>query len=599
VNGPARRRILASLVAVLIGSVVMALPASAAAPPTVPWAVGSGNSANDTGRAVAALPDGSAIVTGDFQGVAAFGLTTLTSRGENDVFVAKVNADGTFAWAVQAGGTGYDFGRGIAALPDGSAIITGSFTGSADFGIPMLTSAGGNDAFVAKVNADGTFAWAVRGGGSGDVIAHAVSALADGSSFITGEFVGAAQFGVASIGSVGGSADMFVARVNADGTFAWATQGGGSSAEVGYGVDALDDGSAVVTGFLMGTAQFGATPLTSAGQWDVVVAKVNANGTFAWATRAGGSGYDIAYGVAALTDGSAIITGQFDGSADFGTTSLTGAGDRDVFAAKVSATGTFAWASQAGGSGFDSGHGISALADGSAFITGYFQDAAQFGSTTLASAGSTDPFLAEVSANGTFARAVSGGGAGNDGGQGVSALPDGSIKTTGYFVGAATFGPTTLTSAGSGDIFIASALFPQASPAAGPLPAAEAPARAKDSAVLSATVTAPRRRVVSGQAVRLGIRVRNTGTAGASPVTACLRLPRALAVVRRNTATRSGRAYCFRLASLAAGAQATRHMVVRATTTRRVVVRVTGTVRAPGVTDAPVAVKTVVTLPRR
>jgi hypothetical protein len=74
-----------------------------------------------------------------------------------DVFVAKLNADGTWAWATKAGGTGTDYGNSVSALADGSSIVTGYFTGSAIFGSTSLTGAGGSDVFVAKINADGTW----------------------------------------------------------------------------------------------------------------------------------------------------------------------------------------------------------------------------------------------------------------------------------------------------------------------------------------------------------------------------------------------------------------------------------------------------------
>jgi hypothetical protein len=61
-----------------------------------------------------------------------------------------MNADGTWAWATRAGGTGYDYGQGISALPDGSSVVTGFFEGTATFGSTTLTSAGSYDVFTAR-----------------------------------------------------------------------------------------------------------------------------------------------------------------------------------------------------------------------------------------------------------------------------------------------------------------------------------------------------------------------------------------------------------------------------------------------------------------
>ena len=123
---------------------------SASPPPGVSWATQAGGTGYDQGFGISALPDGSSIVTGVFSGTATFGSTTLTSVGNDDVFTAKMNADGTWAWATQAGGTGYDGGMGVSALPDGSFIGTGTFQSTATFGSTTLTSAGHNDVFTAR-----------------------------------------------------------------------------------------------------------------------------------------------------------------------------------------------------------------------------------------------------------------------------------------------------------------------------------------------------------------------------------------------------------------------------------------------------------------
>ncbi len=71
-------------------------------------------------------------------------------------------------WTAQhIGNTGADYGDGITSLSDGSFIVTGDFQGSATFGGTTLTSAGASDVFIATLNADGTYAWATKGGGRG------------------------------------------------------------------------------------------------------------------------------------------------------------------------------------------------------------------------------------------------------------------------------------------------------------------------------------------------------------------------------------------------------------------------------------------------
>jgi hypothetical protein len=91
----------------------------------------------------------------------------------------------------------------------------------------------------------------------------------------------------------------------------WATQAGGTGNDYGYDVSVLADGSSIVTGYFQGTATFGSTTLTSAGNYDVFVAKLDASGDYEWATQAGGTNSDYGYGVSVLADGSSIVTGIF------------------------------------------------------------------------------------------------------------------------------------------------------------------------------------------------------------------------------------------------------------------------------------------------
>ncbi|MHC4973179.1 MAG: hypothetical protein ACYTG3_12685 [Planctomycetota bacterium] len=252
------------------------------------------------------------------------------------------------AWAKRAGGADYDEGIGIAALADGSCVVTGQFRETATFGPgeageTVLTSAGLAEIFVARHNADGTLAWAKRAGGGGDYdYGISIAALADGSCVVTGSFGETATFGPGEAGETvltsAGWADIFVARYNADGTLAWAKRAGSTDFDNGSGIAALADGSCVVTGLFGATATFGPgeageTVLTSAGGFDIFVARYNADGTLAWAKRAGGADYDEGVGIAALADGSCVVTGPFRAAATFGPgeageTDLSSAGGR-------------------------------------------------------------------------------------------------------------------------------------------------------------------------------------------------------------------------------------------------------------------------------
>ena len=336
------------------------------------WASSAGGTAWDQGCDIASFPDGSSVVTGSFAATATFGAgepneTTLTSAGSYDIFVARYNEDGTLAWARGAGGTASDdqLGFGIAAFPDGSSVVTGSFEISVTFGAgepneTTLTAAATAcpqanangicpEIFVARYNADGTLAWARSDGGPRFDTAFGIAAFADGSSVVTGNFDGTATFGAGEPNETtlisGGNPDIFVARYNTDGTLAWARSVVGTDFDRGMGIAAFADGSSVVTGLFGSTATFGAgepneTTLTSAGFRDLFVARYNAGGSLAWARSGGGIDSDRGFGVAAFANGSSVVTGSFKS-----TTATFGAGSPTRPSSPPLDPGTSSWRS--------------------------------------------------------------------------------------------------------------------------------------------------------------------------------------------------------------------------------------------------------------
>jgi|GEM_PF-756610 len=456
-----------------VASVQSAAITPSPAPPV--WAVGAGGSGIDRPVGIATLVDGAAIVTGYFEKQATFGSTTLTSPvnrvsiGSRDFFVAKVSRDGAFAWATGAGGTGLANGAAVTTLADGSALVSGNFTGTVTFGTTTLTStSGSSDVFVAKVLADGTFAWATRMGGASEEYTRSVAALSDGSALVCGTFSGTATFGSTTLSS-GGGTDVFVAKLTAAGGFAWATRAGGAGFDYDAGLAAFADGSAIVAGYFNmsgganGSATFGGTTLTSPGDADVFVAKLNADGTYAWATRAGGSGRDYALDVAAAADGSAFVTGNYAAGAAFGGTTPAGTGG--TFVSKLTSTGGFAWTLTPD----CSANAVAAMPDGSALIGGSFIGTKTFGGITLSSGSPdyADALVAKIDASGSFVWATKAGNGASSmrtGVQTVEALADGSAVIAGSFAygGIGTpsstrimVGPTTLTGFGSDDVFVA------------------------------------------------------------------------------------------------------------------------------------------------
>jgi uncharacterized delta-60 repeat protein len=453
-----------------------------------------GESANGYGSGITTLSDNSIVATGMFEGSVTFGQgepnqTDLTSTGHKDIFIAHYNQDGTLIWAKRAGGVLDDWGSGITTLSDNSTILTGLFDESATFGPGepnqiILTSAEGQDIFIARYNLDGTLAWAKSAGGASCEQGNGATALSGNSTVVTGYFNQSITFGLCepnqTILTSAGIDDIFIARYNPDGTLVWAKRAGGGDHDKGCGITALSDNSTIVTGCFDGSAIFGPgepneTVLTSAGYEDIFLARYNPDGALAWAKRAGGvSALEQGSGISALSDNSIVVTGEFGypdgGPATFGPGEankvvLTSSGGQDIFIARYNPDGTLAWAKSAVGADSEAGYGITTLSDNSTVVTGYFSDSATFGlgepsQTILTSAGEFDIFIACYNPDATLAWARSTRGEFAYYSCGITTLSDDTTVLTGNFSGSTTFGSgepneTVITSAGDADLFIA------------------------------------------------------------------------------------------------------------------------------------------------
>jgi murein DD-endopeptidase MepM/ murein hydrolase activator NlpD len=289
-----------------------------------------GGSEDDWGRAIAVDGAGNALVTGstlssDFPATTGAADTIGDSQ---DAFVVKVNAIGSgLVYATFLGGSGIDQGNAIAVDEAGQAYVAGS-TQSAD--LPVTAGAfddgynGDYDAFVARVNVDGTdLPYVSFLGGSAADLGNGIAVDGSGRVTIVGS-TRSADFPTTAWGfdtSHGGGYDAFVVQIEAGGSeLGYASFLGGSSDDWGQAIAVDDMGYAYVTG---STQAFdvpeGGRVFDSShnGDLDGFVVRVNELGTgLAYATVLGGSSQDHAWDIAVDQVGSAYVAGM-SASVDF------------------------------------------------------------------------------------------------------------------------------------------------------------------------------------------------------------------------------------------------------------------------------------------
>jgi hypothetical protein len=169
------------------------------------WVKQAGGALLADGLGIAVDTSGNSYVIGRFEGTAVFGAsepneTTLVNASGSDIFVAKYDSDGHLVWVKQAGGTGSAGGFGLGMDGSGNIYITGTFNHSATFGASepnetTLVSAGSNDIFVAKYDANGGLLWAKQAGGAVPAYGLGIAVDTSGNSYVTGQFYGTAVFG--------------------------------------------------------------------------------------------------------------------------------------------------------------------------------------------------------------------------------------------------------------------------------------------------------------------------------------------------------------------------------------------------------------------
>lgn len=320
------------------------------------WAKGMGGTGSEfiQRECIAMDETGNVYSTGSYEGTVDFdpgtGIYNLTALGEHDIFISKLGPSGNLIWAKSIGGSSFDRSSAIELDAEGKIYITGGFVETADFdpgyGTYQLTSAGAEDAFVLKLDSSGQFIWAKQLGGNFGDLGRSIAVDNDGNVYTTGEFYGTADFDPGSEIynlSAAGWFDAYISKLDSAGNFVWAGQLGGITPDAGYSI-ALDGSYCVyTTGVFTETGDFDpgieTYNLTSKGETDIFISKLDANGNFIWAGQIGGPAIDRSYSLAMDEPGNIYVTGEFEETTDFdpgnGSFLLTSAGETDIFVLKL------------------------------------------------------------------------------------------------------------------------------------------------------------------------------------------------------------------------------------------------------------------------
>lgn len=317
----------------MIRSLVFSVAALAAFPlesnaQTRAWTSQLGSSSIDSARGVARSADGSLFAAGY-----TYGALGGASAGSADALIVRYSPSGALQWSVQFGTSSNDFAMAAASDDAGGCYLAGYTSGSL-----AGANAGGTDAWLARVDANGLVLWTRQLGTAGADFAF--SAASDGSG---GVFVGGATRGQLANGTYAGADDAWVARFDASGDVAWVWQAGGALDDVARALVGDGAGGCFVAGSC-GAAAFGA----SAGGLDAWVARLGESGQLVWSAQLGSAANDSFEGLSADGAGGVLAVGQTNGAA-----AAANAGAADAWIARLDGAGAMSWARQFGTAGND------------------------------------------------------------------------------------------------------------------------------------------------------------------------------------------------------------------------------------------------------
>lgn len=280
----------------------------------------------------------------------------------------------------------------------GNIYVVGNFTSNITLGNTVLTSAGGVDVFVAKYLPNQTLSWAIRLGGTLDENFKDLIVDATNNLLITGTYKGTMVAGAISrtnADASGLTTDVFLSKINANGTISYLSSIGNSNTDEVSTVAVNNTNQPLILSNFSGTLTAGLASLTSAGLEDILITRFSTIGSVFQFYQTGGAGSDIGLDLLVIpADNSIFITGSFTGTTTIGGVNYTSAGGTDAFIAKLNPSTNQWLGNVGGGTGDDIGKALATNNTSTIFLTGTFSSSAVFFGFNTNSNGFKDIYIA-------------------------------------------------------------------------------------------------------------------------------------------------------------------------------------------------------------
>lgn len=365
--------------------------------------------------------------------------------GYYDIFITKIDPEGnSIVYSTFFGGNGNDYGYAVASDPWGNAYITG-YTESTDFPTKnpiQKSNSGGRDVFVAKINSDGSsIIFSTYLGGSENDYGYGIAVDREGNTYITGSTY-SSNFPVKNpLSGYSGFYDIFVTKINQDGSsLVYSTYFGGSNNDYCYGIAVDPSGNVYLTGATYSSDFPTKNPIKDkSGLWDAFLVKLSHDGkNVVLSTYLGGSDNDYGTGIAVDISENVYLTG-YTSSADFPTQSPLQenlAGNYDAFVTKISSLDNkIVYSTFLGGASSDYSRAIAIDSKGNVYVAGetYSTDFPVHNPLQKSNGGYWDAFVTKINPEGdSIVYSTYLGGSYNDHAHGIAVDLQSNAYVTGY-----------------------------------------------------------------------------------------------------------------------------------------------------------------------
>lgn len=413
----------------------------------------AGGTERDEAYSIVTDTENNMIVTGFFTGTAEFDEGELNSNGGADIFIAKYDDNIDLLWLKSVGGPGEDKGHAVTTDEFNNIYVTGFFADTAYFEDTSLISGSGIDMFISKFDSDGDLIWALNAASDSGSCGNGIVNY-NNELYVTGFFFGTINIGDTTLTSFG-DADIYIAKYDITGNFYWARQAGGVNLDVGNDITVDNNGKVFVTGNYREYALFGDSIIPANEICNIFAVCYDNQGNMLWLKYAGGNGSDRGYSICTDESGNVYITGYIcflNDTAYFDTTEIITNGGRDIFLVKYDNNGNMQWVTQTGSKEHDIARSVIADNENNIFLTGCFNDTIYFDDTNIVSAGYNDILVAAYDTDGNVKLIIRAGGGLSDSGESITKDTNNKLRITGFFRETAFAGNDSIVSSGNADI---------------------------------------------------------------------------------------------------------------------------------------------------